>query len=426
MLNKVLNFIEKSPTAFNAVDTISDYLEENDYLELNEGQEFKLKKGGKYYVCRNGSSIIAFNVGKKLNDVSLHLTSSHTDCPCLKLKPQAMIKKGDSVQLNVEIYGGILMSPWFDRPLALAGRVIVKDDDKLKIELFDSKEAFALIPSVAPHMNRAANDGIKYNPQVDLLPLVSLNKNFSLEDYLAKKLDISKDSIMSFDLYLYPLMSALKWGEDGEFISSYHLDDLECSITTLLGFVNTFNDDNINIYASFDNEEVGSLTRQGADSDFLQLVIKRICQSLKLDYHSLLYKSMNLSCDNAHALHPNHPELADPLNKPELNKGLVIKYNANQSYTSDALGFALFKDLLDKKGLLYQVFTNRSDIRGGSTLGNISNSHVSILSLDIGLAQLAMHSPYETAGSKDVETMINAVKCFYEAHLSIDDNKYSL
>ncbi|MBR2578251.1 MAG: M18 family aminopeptidase [Erysipelotrichaceae bacterium] len=413
-MKDLIKFLNNSPTAFEAVENISEILKENGYEELKEEETFKIRKGGKYYVSRNGSSLIAFNVGRKLNDPSLQITASHGDCPTFKIKPESAIFEDGYLKLDTEVYGGALYYPWFDRPLSIAGRLVVKDrKGTIKVRSYVHGKPFCLIPSQAIHFNRKANEELKFNAQVDLLPICALKKK-DLKEYLKEE---TKEEVLSYDLYLYPLQSAYVWGMDDEFISSFHLDDLECAYTCLKGFVDTFNDDNVNVYCCFDNEEVGSLTRQGAASDFLENTLKRVCEALKLDYYVLLAKGMLLSCDNAQGLHPNHPEKYDILNRPLLNKGIVIKSNANQSYTSDALSSAILKDLLDRNRIPNQSFANRSDIRGGSTLGNISNSHVSILSADIGLAQLAMHSIMETAGTKDVGYMIKGIKAFYKAHL---------
>ena len=420
-----IKFIDESVTAFQAIDSISKILKKEGYEELDETKPYKIVKGHKYFITRNGSSVIAFNVGKKLTNPSLQVVASHSDCPSFKVKPEAFIFEKDYLKLNTEIYGGPIYYPWLDRPLSLAGRAILKKGNTIKTIGYVDEEPFCVIPSVAIHQNKDVNNELKLNPQIDLLPLVSTDKA-DIKEYLCSKLKVKKEDVLGFDLYLYPIQKAFNWGMNKEFISSFHIDNLECAYTTLCGFVNNFNDENINIYCCFDNEEVGSLTRQGADSNFFELSLRRISESLKLDYYSLLANAMLLSCDNAHALHPNHPEKSDPVNRPLMNKGVVIKYNANQSYTSDGLSSALLKSLMDKNKLPYQYFANRSDSRGGSTLGNISNAHVSLLSVDIGLAQLSMHSPLETAGVKDIDYMIKTIKAFLKAHLTIKDNTYEL
>ena len=426
MINELMSFLDNSRTAFNGTRNIENRLKENSYHKLEEYESFNVEKGGRYYIVRNNSSILAFNIGEKLDEPSLHLCASHSDCPGFKLKPNALIKTEAGVKLNVEPYGGMLMNTWFDIPLGIAGRVCTNDNGYVKENIFDSEEMFCLIPSVAPHLTRGTDKKSEPNPQIDLLPLAGLNKDFCLEQYLAAKLGVDKEDVLSFDLYLYPLMEARNWGSDKELISSHPLDNLECGFVSLEGFINNFNENNINVYACFDNEEVGSLTRQGAFSDFLLNSLIRICRSLDIDYYSLTGRGMMLSIDNAHGLHPNHPELYDTNNHPLLNEGVVIKVNASQSYVSDSLSMALFKRMCDEKNIKYQLFANRSDSRGGSTLGNISNSNISLLSIDLGLASLAMHSSYETAGARDVEYLYSAVKEFYSRHLSIQEGKYSL
>lgn len=418
MINELKNYLDNSRSAFNAVSNFKEELLKNKYIELKEFEDYKVKKGGKYFVVRNNSSIIAFNIGKKLNDPSLHVSASHTDCPSFKLKPNSLVKTKGYLKLNTEPYGGMLMTTWFDRPLGLCGRVIVKDKKGLKEVVFDSKEMFCLIPSVAPHLTRDNGEG-KMNAQIDLLPLVGLNLDFTLEDYLSKKLNIKKEDVSSYDLYLYPCMTGEIWS-NGELLSSHHTDNLESAFLSFKAFLNNFNDNNINVFSSFDNEEVGSLTRQGAYSDFLLNNLKRVSDSLNIDYYKMVARGMMLSIDNAHAIHPNHPELTDNDNGSMLNGGIVIKTNARQSYVSDSLSIALFKEVCNKAGAKYQYYANRSDIRGGSTLGNLSNSNVSLISIDIGLASLAMHSTYETVGTKDIEDMYKAVKQFYSSHLKID------
>jgi len=425
MKNKMIEFLNSSPTAFNAITNIEKVLNNAGFKKLYEIDEFKIEKGDKFYITRNGSSIIAFNVGKKLLKPSLHVCASHSDCPAFKLKPNPIIKTPDYIKLNVERYGSTLNRPWLDRPLGLAGRLMIKKDSSITIKDYFNDVPFALIPSVAPHLDpKTETKELDYTN--DLVPIVSLNKDFDFNAYLAKNAKVDKDEIVGFDLYLYPIQKGYLWGEDNEFITSHHIDNLECGYTTLMGFIDSYNDDNVNVYACYDNEEVGSLTYQGADSDFFVTSLNRVCKALNIDYNTLQARGMQLSCDNAHGVHPNHPEVYDKDNGPKLNEGVVIKFNANQTYTTDSLSASLLKGLMDTNKIPYQMFANKSGIRGGGTLGNISNNHVSLLSCDIGLAQWAMHSCIETAGSKDVDYMILTAKAFYNAHLSIEDKVYKL
>ena len=428
-MNDLLSFLYNSPTAFQAVANIAAALKEAGFEEYSENETVKFKKGGKYFTTRNQSSILAFKVGKDLKDANFHIAASHSDCPGFKLKPNSLtaVHQGQFIQLNTEVYGGALFAPWFDRPLSLAGRLILSAENGVESRLFDLKKNFCMIPSLAIHMNREANKGIPINPQKDLLPLVTMDKDFDLRRFLAKEAGVKEEELISYDLYLYPRQEPVVWGAEEEFFASHHIDNLECAYTTLQGFLKGEKETNINVYACFDNEEVGSLTRQGADSDFLVRNLQKVADGLGLKYPEILAGSMMLSCDNAHSAHPNHPEKDDPTNHALMNKGIVIKYNANQSYTSDALSSAIFRLICDKANVPYQFYTNRSDIRGGSTLGNLSNAQVSLLSLDIGCAQLAMHSCYESAGMKDVQYMIDGVTAYYSTHVSLTkDGSYQL
>lgn len=415
MLEKLCEFLNDGRTSYNATDKIAEILNKEDFIELDERKDFNIELGHNYYVKRNGSSIIAFKIPEKLDRQSFLMTLSHSDCPSLKLKPNAIIKNGKYVRLNVEVYGGPILASWLDRPLSMAGRVIIKREDGLQAINVDFKKPICIIPNVAIHMNPSINKGYDYNPQVDLLPLCK--EDFDLNQMIAEHLSINKEDVLNFDLFLYPLVEAMIWDD---YISSHHLDDLSSSFTSLMAFINAKDVKHINLYACFDNEEVGSLTRQGAASDFLNLILRKISEELNFNYERAIANSISLSCDNAHAAHPNHPEKADETNRPYMNAGIVIKHNANQSYTSDSLGSAIFTQILDKAKVPYQYFTNRSDMRGGSTLGNISNAQVSLLSIDIGMAQLAMHSSYETQGIKDIQYMIDGIKAFYEAEISFD------
>ncbi len=408
----LVDFLNNSPSSYNAISTIKEILDQNGYIELNEGDDYNIVRGNKYYVIRNGSSLISFNVGSKLTTPHLQLTASHSDCPSFVLKPNSWVYENGYLKLNTEVYGGAIYYSWFDRPLSIAGRIIYKEDGKVKSSSYVYKKPFCIIPSLAIHLNREVNSDLKLNAQTDLMPLVSLEKK-DIKEFL--KEDTNKD-VISYDLFLYPIQEAYIWGNNDEFISGQHLDDLQCVYTCLMGFVNNFNEDNLNVYCCFDNEEIGSSTRQGADSDFLQATLKRVAKSLDIDYYRLLSKGFMLSCDNAHALHPNHAEKYDQNNRTYMNKGVVIKHES-RAYTSDGLSLGLFINLLDEHKIPYQFFANRSDSRGGSTLGNISNNHSSLLSLDIGLAQLSMHSVIETAGNKDNDYMIEAIKAFYSTQL---------
>lgn len=411
---KLLDFIEKSPTAFQAVDEMQKRLTENGFEVLSEKEYWKLIPGGKYLVTRNNSALIAFCIPEKESRV-FHIMASHSDSPSFKIKENPEIKVDNSyVKLNVEKYGGMLMAPWFDRPLSVAGRVIIRRNGGLKEKLINIKRDLVMIPNLAIHMNREANNGVAYNPQKDLQPLFAVgNTDRTLLEIIAEQTGVKKEDIISHDLFLYNRMPGTVWGADREFVSSARLDDLQCAFASMEGLLRAQNHGSIAVHCVMDNEEVGSGTKQGAASTFLKDTLLRINMGLGRTYEEYLMTlagSFMVSADNAHALHPNYTDKTDPTNHPVLNKGIVIKFNANQKYCTDAVSAAIFKELCTKAGVPYQTFVNRSDIAGGSTLGNISNTQVPMNTVDIGLPQLAMHSPYETAGVKDTEYLVRAAE----------------
>lgn len=411
---KLLDFIEKSPTAFQAVDEMQKRLTENGFEVLSEKEYWKLIPGGKYLVTRNNSALIAFCIPEKESRV-FHIMASHSDSPSFKIKENPEIKVDNSyVKLNVDKYGGMLMAPWFDRPLSVAGRVIIRRNGGLKEKLINIKRDLVMIPNLAIHMNREANNGVSYNPQKDLQPLFAVgNTDRTLLEIIAEQTGVKKEDIISHDLFLYNRMPGTIWGADREFVSSARLDDLQCAFASMEGLLRAQNHESIAVHCVMDNEEVGSGTKQGAASTFLKDTLLRINMGLGRTYEEYLMTlagSFMVSADNAHALHPNYTDKTDPTNHPVLNKGIVIKFNANQKYCTDAVSAAIFKELCTKAGVPYQTFVNRSDIAGGSTLGNISNTQVPMNTVDIGLPQLAMHSPYETAGVKDTEYLVRAAE----------------
>ena len=416
---EMVAFLKKCPTAFHAVENIGQELACNGYERLWEHEEWKITPGGKYYVTRNDSSILAFSIGTKLSDSGFRIAASHSDFPTFKIKEHAEIEgKKKYLQLNTEGYGGMICSTWFDRPLSVAGRVVVKEKDHFTTKLVNIDRDLVLIPSVAIHMNRAVNDGYAFNKQVDLLPLFG-GEGSSKGDFkklIAEAAGVSQKSVYGSDLYLYNRQEPSVWGVQKEFISAQHLDDLQCAYASLQGFLQGRQESGVNVYVCFDNEEVGSGTRQGAGSTFLYDTLRRIYMGLgkpQEDYYRAVAESFMLSADNAHAVHPNHPEKTDVENCVYMNEGIVVKSHAGQKYTSDAVSIALFREICEKAGVPVQFFANRSDEAGGSTLGNISSTKVSLSAVDIGLPQLAMHSAYETAGSKDTYYMIQAMKQFF-------------
>lgn len=416
---EMMGFLKGCPTAFHAVEKIGKELEKNGYKKLREKEQWKINLGGKYYVTRNDSSIIAFQIGTKLEDYSFYIAASHSDFPTFKVKENAEIEiRKKYLQLNTEGYGGMICATWFDRPLSAAGRVIVKEVNSFTTKLVNIDRDLMIIPSMAIHMNRAVNDGYAYNKQVDMLPLFGggESKKGDFKKLIAEAAGVLEEAVYGSDIYLYNRQEPSVWGAKEEFISSQHLDDLQCAYASLKGFLEGQQEKSVNVYACFDNEEVGSGTKQGAGSTFLYDILRRINMGLgksEEDYYRAVAGSFMLSADNAHAVHPNHPEKTDIENCVYINEGIVVKSHAGQKYTSDAVSIALFRDICEKANVPIQFFANRSDEAGGSTLGNISSQKVSINAVDIGLPQLAMHSAYETAGVKDTYYMIKAMKQFF-------------
>ena len=422
--NELLQFIKNSPSQFQAIENESKILSENGYKQLKESDNWNIKSG-KYFVTRNGSSIIAFNIPSKISDYHFQLCSSHVDSPTFKLKNVAELQgPNEYIRLNVEQYGGAILYTWFDKPLSIAGRVIIKQaKNTVSKNLYIERDLF-IIPSMPPHINREINKNFEPNVQIDLCPLFTngqMHKNDFI-NMIAEQLKVKAKDIVSYDLYLVNRQNPTMFGYRDEFIGSPKLDDLQASFTSLKGFIDA-NNKCINVFASFDNEEVGSLTKQGASSTFLYDVLTRINNCLNKsqdDYFKAIAKSFNVSFDNAHAVNPNHPEKYDQENRCYMNSGIVIKENASQSYTTDAFSRAIFKQVCELAKVPTQTFANRSDVRGGSTLGNLSNNQVSMNTVDIGLAQLAMHSNYETAGSKDSEYAYKSLKKYYSSNIIID------
>ena len=415
---KLLAFIRKSPTAFHAVDTMRKTLADQGFQELSEKDYWKLTPGGRYMVTRNNSALIAFSIPEDAPR-RFHIMASHSDSPTFKIKenPEITVEKA-YVKLNVEKYGGMLMSPWFDRPLSVAGRVIVSEGGEIREKLIDIDRDLLMIPSLAIHMNREVNSGYSYNPQKDLLPLYgTAGTEETCSTTLAEAAGVREEEILSHVLFLYSRTRGAVWGAEKEFISAGRLDDLQCAFASMEGLLSGEKKKSIAVHCVMDNEEVGSGTKQGAASTFLKDTLLRINSGLGRTYEEYLMSladSFMISADNAHALHPNYTDMADPVNRPLLNKGIVIKYNANQKYCTDAVSAARFKELCNRAEVPYQTFVNRSDMAGGSTLGNISNTQVPVNTVDIGLPQLAMHSPYETAGVKDTLSLVKAAELFFE------------
>jgi len=425
-MKEMLAFIEKSPTCFHAVSNVAELLTEAGYMPLEEKTTWEIAPGKAYYVVRNDSSVIAFSIPDRMEKLKgFHIVATHSDSPSFKVKETPeMIVDDRYVKLNTEKYGGMILSTWLDRPLSVAGRVVVRstenNEEILSTKLVNIEKDLFVIPNVAIHLNRDMNKGVEYNPQTDMLPLFGgcgegCGKG-SLLKLVAKEIGVEPEKILGQDLFLYVRDRGRILGENGEYVLSPRLDDLQCVYASAKAMAESKPEQYINVCAVFDNEEVGSGTAQGADSTFLQDILHRICDSLGMqgsDCCRLVADSFLISADNAHAVHPNHPEKADPTNRPYLNGGIVIKYHGSQKYTTDAFSGAKMKSICEKAGVPWQTYANRSDILGGSTLGNISTSHVSVASVDIGLPQLAMHSAVETAGAQDTEYAIKTFKAFY-------------
>ena len=415
---QLLAFIEKSPSCFHAIKNMKDILLAEGFAQLREEDKWEIVNGGKYFVTRNDSSIVAFTI-PETGALGYRIMASHSDSPTFKIKenPEMEVDK-KYVKLNVERYGGMLCAPWFDRPLSVAGRVIVKEGDAFVTKFVDVDRDLLMIPNLAIHMNREVNDRYKYNVQLDMLPLYGdISSKDTFMKSIAEAAGVKEEDILGHDIFLYNRVKGSIWGANEEFVSSSRLDDLQCAFSSLQGFLKGEKKEYAAVHCVLDNEEVGSGTKQGAASTFLYDTLVRINECLGLSYEEYLRalaKSFMLSADNAHAVHPNHKEVADPVNRPYMNEGIVIKHSANQKYCTDGVSAAVFKDLCREAGVPFQTFTNRSDMLGGSTLGNISNTKVALNAVDIGLPQLAMHSPYETAGVKDTYYLIQAAEKFFK------------
>ena len=426
---ELLGFLKNSPTAFQAVEEIEKKLAETGFAKLGEHENWDIVPGGKYFVTRNSSSVIAFSVPKEYAH-SFMITASHTDSPTFKLKSAFEAEAcGKYVKLNVEGYGGMILSSWLDRPLSIAGRLIIKDGNKISTKNVNIDRDLVLIPNLAIHQNRQINSGFSYNIAVDMMPLYSaFDKKGTLLETAAEYAGCAKENVVGGDLYLYNRTPGTIWGAGDEFFSSARIDNLQCAYSTLMGFISAADEGKaVNVYASFDNEETGSATKQGAGSQFLSDTLAKIAEKLGFSVTEALASSFMVSADNGHAKHPNHPELSDAQNSPAMNEGVVIKENAAQKYTTDAVSSAIFAKICEDANVPVQRFANRSDMGGGSTLGSISNTNAAMITVDIGLAQLAMHSSYETAGTKDTGYMINAITQFYKSKLTTDgDGSYTI
>ncbi len=419
-VSELVEFIKKSPTAYHTVQSVKSMLVSKGYTECFEKDYSAFSDGGKHFVVRNGTSIIAFR-GK---GGGFMVCASHSDTPTFKVKSEI---SGTYAKVAIEKYGGSILYSWLDRPLSVAGRVVVRTESGVSVRLVDIDRELFTIPSVAIHFNRAVNDGYKFNPAVDMLPLSGMSHSSGkLMATIAEAAGVSEKDVIASDLFLYNREEGRVVGIDGELLLSPRLDDLACVYTSVRAFLDAKDsDDAIPVLAVFDNEEVGSETKQGAASTFLGMTLSAISGGEE-KYRRALVDSFMLSADNAHALHPNHPELSDSGCAPVLGGGVVVKYNANQRYTTDAVSDGIFRTVAERAGVKVQSYANRADTLGGSTLGSIANTRVSVKTVDIGLPQLAMHSSVETVAISDVSDMVDVMKEFYSSTLSVGGDEIQI
>ena len=415
---KLLAFLDASPSVYHAANNIENELKNAGYTHLSEADRWELAPGGKYYVTRGGSAVLAFRIPRRMPK-GFMMSASHCDRPTFKVKENGELT-GTYTRLTTEKYGGMIMSSWMDRPLSIAGRVLVETENGIESKLVNIDRDLLLLPNVAIHMNRQVNDGFKWNPAVDTIALLGGKDAAGKLNALLEEMAGGK--ILGHDLYLYVRQKSTVWGMEEEYICAPTLDDLECVWGCTQGFLQAEENAAIPVLCVFDSEEVGSNSVQGAASMLLQGTLERICAALGLEMGRMLAQSFMVSADNAHAVHPNHPEYADPNNAPVLGGGIVLKFNACQRYTTDGISAALMRSFCAKADVPVQTFYNRADLVGGSTLGHISLTHVSVPTADIGLAQLAMHSACETGAVADAIALEKAMTLYYGSALELNDS----
>ena len=425
-----LDFINKAPSKYHAVAEICSMLDKSGFIKLDEKKKFNIEYGKKYYVCRNLSSVIAFTIPNKLDSYGFNITAAHTDSPTFRLKPNYDLELSGYQMLNTEVYGGPILNTFFDRPLNIAGRVMVNNNGIIESRLLSFDKFMCVIPNLCIHFNKSVNKGVELNPQIDCVPLLGDKDSKSLNSLIAKKLNVKEEDIISHDLFLAILDRGSIGGINDDLIMAPQIDNLECSFALTKAIIGSKQVNNrINVMALFDSEEIGSMTRTGADSKLLEDTLYRISSSLNKSYDdhiTAINNSFMVSADNAHALHPSYVSKYDPTNRAYMNKGIAIKTAARGSYTTDGYSEAVFKKICDRVGAKYQSITNRSDVPGGGTLGAISLAHISIPSVDIGLPQLAMHSAMETCGKNDIYDMIKAITEYYSIELVFDDENIEI
>lgn len=419
-LNQIISLLKESKSQFHVVNNIKEVLLSNGYKQIKEEDE--ITSIGDYFYIRGGSSIVVININSM--DPCSKIIAAHTDSPTFKLKQNPNVIDAKLNRLNVEPYGGAIYYPFFDRPLGVAGRAFFKKDNKVEQTLIDLDASF-IIPSLAIHMDRNVNSSFSPNPKSDLLPLYGMEEDTDISTYINNKYK-DNGELLSYDLFLYNKVEPTLTGLNKEFLSSSRLDDLASVYSSLLGLISSKDKKGCNIAIYFDSEEVGSSTFNGADSDLLSFTFDKLSSFYKVSKIKLARNSFCISADNAHAIHPAHVDLTDRSNQVYLNRGVAIKYNANMAYTSDAYSSSFIKEMFNKAKLNYQEFSNRSDLRGGSTLGNISSTQISLHTVDIGIPQLAMHSCYETLGVNDLLDMVKLASTFYSSMFNLEEDGFQI
>ena len=426
---RLAEFVHQSPSPYHTVKQIRGWLDRAGFTYLPEHREWNVTPGGGYYTTRNGSSVVAFSVGSEIEELRFQIAASHSDSPALKLKANGMLDgPGPYGRANVEVYGGAIDRSWLDRPLSIAGRVMVSEGGRVESRLLDLDRDVLLVPSLAIHLDRNVNSDGAIDRAKDIYPLFTSGAYgvSTIDELVAEEVGAEREQVLSRDLYVVCRQRPSIWGAGNEFLSAPRLDDLQCAYASLRAFLDANNERSVSVYACFDNEEVGSGTMQGACSTFLRDVLVRVSACLGYDqevYRRAVAQSMLVSCDNTHAVHPNHPELHDEVNRAWLNRGVVIKETASQRYVTNAYSRSFFIEICRRAGVPTQSFANRSDLPGGSTLGNLLTRQVSLHGVDVGLPQLAMHSAYETAGVCDTAYLVRALSTFYAADYVIGENE---
>lgn len=421
LIDDFFKFIKKATTPYQTVLECESRLDEGKFIKLSLEDEWHLDEGGRYYLSPYSSMIIAFTIGSKIREDGYRIIATHTDSPCLKIKPMPEIIVENYVKINTEVYGGPILNTWMDRLLSFAGKVVLKSNNIRKpiVKYIDISRPIMTIPNLAIHMNSDINKGIELNRQKDLLPIIGQvkeddkQKNYLMK-LICKELGVNIDDILDYDLFVYLAEDGILTGVNEEFISGPRLDDLSMVYASIEAIIDSIHEDGVNIAVCFDNEEIGSMTKQGADSNLLEIVTKKISKGLsKNNYFGMLTNSFMISADGAHGLHPNYPEKNDPTNKPVVNKGITIKINASKRYASDAESIGVFQQLCQEEKVNIQKFVNRSDLTGGITLGSIATKYLPIQVVDVGVPMLAMHSSREIMGVNDFIDSLKIFKKFF-------------